>query len=600
MSTLIDRQTLDFLLYELLDISSLCARPAFEEQSMEIYESIIDTAETVATKYFADHNAKADLNEPVFDGKTVTLIPEVKTAYEHYASAGFLAATFTSENGGMGLPKVVNGAAQSYFLAANPSTVAYPFLTSAAAGVIEKFGTADQKKRYMTPMLAGRFTGTMALTEPDVGSSLGDLKTCATPLEDGTYLIKGNKMYISGGDHEITENIVHLVLGRIKGAPAGIKGISLFIVPKRVLDSDGVSQGDNDVVLAGLLHKMGYRGTTSTVLNFGEKDRCVGHLLGEANQGLFYMFQMMNEARIGVGLGAAVIGYRGFLVSLDYAKQRTQGRLPSNRDASTPPVTIIQHTDVRRMLLQQKCFSEGAMSLCLYASRLMDDKETHTDPKAREVASELLDLLTPVVKAWPSYYGPRANDLAIQVLGGAGYTKDYPVEQLYRDNRLNPIHEGTNGIQALDLTARKLWQNDSKGLAELTKRVGSTITRAKSQKQLAANANALESLFLDMQQATLSLGAALKQKGPELALANASIYLDTFGGLVVGWLWLEKAVKIRQLSEVARKKYSPQFLLGKLQAADFYMNEELPRLSAQIAMFSRFDDTALQMQEDWF
>ncbi|MCP5206752.1 MAG: acyl-CoA dehydrogenase [Hahellaceae bacterium] len=605
MKTLIDRQTLQFLVHDLLEVESLCERPAFVDHSPEIFQSVIDTAETIATKYFADHNAKADQNEPVFDGKKVTMIPEVKIAYEHYADAGFLGATFSAELGGMALPKLVNSAAQSYFLSANPSTVAYPFLTSAAAGVIEKFGSQEQKDRFLRPMLAGRYTGTMALTEPDVGSSLGDLRTSATPAKDGTYLIKGHKMYISGGDHELSENIVHLVLARIKGAPKGVKGISLFIVPKKPISEEAeVSLTDNDVVLAGLLHKMGYRGTTSTVLNFGENDRCVGYLLGEANHGLSYMFQMMNEARIGVGLGAAVMGYRGFLESLDYAKQRTQGRLPSNRNPDSPPVAIIQHADVKKMLLQQKCYSEGALALCLYASKLVDDLETHEDDKQRESASELLDLLTPIVKAWPSHYGPRANDLAIQVLAGAGYTKDYPLEQLYRDNRLNPIHEGTNGIQALDLTGRKLWQKGSQGLKELAMRVQATIDEAKACKPLAANANAVAGVLKDLQQTTFQLASVLQQKGPELALANASEYLDSFGGLVVGWLWLAQAVKAQALLDERKNgtmgQYSEAFLQGKIQACNFYMNTELPRLAAQLTHFNTFDDTALAMQEAWF
>lgn len=605
MKTLIDRQTLQFLVHDLLDVESLCQRPAFVDHSPEIFKSVIDTAETIATKYFADHNAKADQNEPTFDGKKVTMIPEVKTAYQHYADAGFLGATFSAELGGMALPKLVNSAAQSYFISANPSTVAYPFLTSAAAGVIEKFGSKSQKDRFLMPMLEGRYTGTMALTEPDVGSSLGDLRTSATPKEDGSYLIKGHKMYISGGDHELSENIVHLVLARIKGAPKGVKGISLFIVPKKQISDEGETlDTDNDVVLAGLLHKMGYRGTTSTVLNFGESDRCVGYLLGEAHRGLSYMFQMMNEARIGVGLGAAVMGYRGFLESLDYAKQRTQGRLPSNRDADSPPVPIIQHADVKKMLLQQKCYSEGAMALCLYASKLVDDQETHEDLAQRDAASELLDLLTPIVKAWPSHYGPRSNDLAIQVLAGAGYTKDYPLEQLYRDNRLNPIHEGTNGIQALDLTGRKLWQKGSHGLKELAKRVQLTIDEAKAFKPLAANANALAGLFKDLQQTTMQLASALQQKGPEVALANASEYLDSFGGLVIGWLWLAQAAKAQSLlsngQSGAKVTYSEAFLQGKVQACNFYMNTELPRLAAQLTHFNSFDDSALSMQESWF
>ena len=359
MAQLIDRQDLSFLLYDVLDVSELCRRPRFAEHSREVFDAVIDSSIKLAERYFAPHNAKADEHEPSFDGQRVTMIPEVKEALTHYAQAGLIAARYDVELGGMQLPTVVHSASQAVFTAANPSTVAYPFLTGAAANLIQAFASEELKARFLPPMLDGRFFGTMALTEPGVGSSLGDLRTAAEPAADGTYRIKGQKMFISGGDQDISENIVHLVLARIKGAPIGVKGISLFLVPKFLIDTHGQSVRRNDVALAGLLHKMGYRGTTSTVLNFGERDDCVGYLIGEAHQGLSYMFKMMNEARIGVGLGAAAIGYRGYLESLAYARERPQGRLPSNRDASSPPAMLIEHADIRRMLLAQKAFQQG-------------------------------------------------------------------------------------------------------------------------------------------------------------------------------------------------------------------------------------------------
>ena len=450
---------------------TLLTRERFSDHNRDTFNAILDTANKIATEMFAPHNQTADANEPTFDGEKVSMIPEVKAAFDAFVEAGFIAGRYSYEDGGMQLPETIMTASSAYFMAANPSTTAYPFLTVGAANVISNFASDDLKQAFMPRMLTGEFTGTMALTEPHAGSSLADIRTSAVKAEDGSYRIKGSKLYISGGENELADNIVHLVLAKIKGAPDGVKGISLFIVPKRRLDENGQPAERNDVALAGLIHKMGYRGTTSTALSFGENDDCHGYLVGEEHQGLRYMFMMMNEARLGVGFGAAMIGYRGYQFSLDYAKDRVQGRKPPNTAPSDKAVSIVEHADVKRMLLAQKSYTEGAMSLCYYGARLVDDLHTQTDKDEKQATAQLLDLLTPVIKAWPSEYGPKANDLAIQVLGGAGYTREYPVEQCWRDNRLNPIHEGTNGIQALDLMTRKLWQANSAGLAELQKRV---------------------------------------------------------------------------------------------------------------------------------
>ena len=506
MSKLINNKDLEFLLYNVFNAEQLTQLPRFAEHDRTTFDSILTTAERIATDYFAPHNAKADANEPQFDGTHVSTIAEVKDAWRHFAESGLLCARHDYAEGGMQLPSLLHMAANSFFMSANPSTAGYPFLTSAAANVIHAFGSDEQKAMFIPSLFSGRFSGTMALTEPDVGSSLGDLSTKAVPAADGSYRIKGQKMYISGGDQDITENIVHLVLARIEGAEKGVKGISLFIVPKVMTHPDGSLAERNDVQLAGLLHKMGYRGTTSTVLNFGEQDQCVGYLLGEAGKGLMYMFKMMNEARIGVGLGAAMIGYRGYLESLDYARNRPQGRCVTEKSPDSKPINIIEHTDVKRMLLAQKAYVEGSLALCLLAARLVDEQEAGSDGDA----GILLDLLTPIVKSFPSFYGPRANDLAIQVLGGAGYTREYPVEQCYRDNRLNPIHEGTHGIQSLDLLGRKLWQHNGKGLKLLMARMHSTLAAAAQKPQLGELVSEFEQYLTLVQTTTLKLGAAMQ------------------------------------------------------------------------------------------
>ena len=595
MTQLINDKDLNFLLYDVFKAQELIQFPRFAEHDVETFNSILETAHGIANDFFAPHNAKADHDEPSFDGKKVTTIPEVKTAWKQFADAGLLCAQHEYELGGMQLPTLINMAANAYFMSANPSTVAYSFLTAAAANVIQAFGSTEQKNTFVPHMFRGRFSGTMALTEPDVGSSLGDLTTKAIPLVDGSYSIKGQKMFISGGDQDITENIVHLVLARIQDAPQGVKGISLFIVPKFKTHSDGTLGEHNDVYLAGLLHKMGYRGTTSTVLSFGEHEQCQGYLIGEAGSGLKYMFKMMNEARVGVGLGAAMIGYRGYLESLEYAKNRPQGRIVSDKNPAAKPVNIIQHTDVKRMLLAQKSYVEGALALCLFAARLIDEHQANQD----EDAAILLDLITPVVKSFPSTYGPKANDLAIQVLGGAGYTREYPIEQCYRDNRLNPIHEGTFGIQSLDLLGRKLWQHNSKGLLLLMQRMQNTIAEAQDErvKPLAA---IFQKHLATVQVTTQRLGKVLMQGQVDQALANSALYLDMMGKVIISWLWLDMANKAVAKFQQSNLEEDQNFMAGKLQAAQYFIRWELPEIEHQAQLLNELDDTCLNMQESWF
>ncbi|MGE8654258.1 MAG: acyl-CoA dehydrogenase [Acinetobacter gandensis] len=595
MTQLINDKDLNFLLYDVFKAQELIQFPRFAEHDVETFNSILETAHGIANDFFAPHNAKADHDEPSFDGRTVTTIPEVKTAWKQFADAGLLCAQHEYELGGMQLPTLINMAANAYFMSANPSTVAYSFLTAAAANVIQAFGTTEQKNTFVPHMFRGRFSGTMALTEPDVGSSLGDLTTKAIPLADGSYSIKGQKMFISGGDQDITENIVHLVLARIQDAPQGVKGISLFIVPKFKTHADGTLGEHNDVHLAGLLHKMGYRGTTSTVLSFGEHEQCHGYLIGEAGSGLKYMFKMMNEARVGVGLGAAMIGYRGYLESLEYAKNRPQGRIVSDKNPAAKPVNIIQHTDVKRMLLAQKSYVEGALALCLFAARLIDEHQANQN----EDAAILLDLITPVVKSFPSAYGPKANDLAIQVLGGAGYTREYPIEQCYRDNRLNPIHEGTFGIQSLDLLGRKLWQHNSKGLILLMQRMQNTIAEAQDErvKPLAA---LFQKHLAIVQATTQRLGKVLIQGQVDQALANSSLYLDMMGKVIISWLWLDMANKAVATFQQSELEEDQNFMAGKLQAAQYFIRWELPEIEHQAQLLNELDDTCLNMQESWF
>jgi len=600
-SKLLNRRDLDFILYELLDVESLTKRPRFAEHSRETFDAALDTAAKIAEEKFAPHNRKADLNEPRFENGRVKMIPEVAEALLAFREAGFMAASQDFELGGMQLPWTVAQACFAWFSAANISTAGYPFLTVANANLIRTFGSAAQKSKYLPSLLSGRFLGTMCLSEPQAGSSLSDIRTIAHPREDGSYRMVGNKMWISAGEHELSENIVHLVLARIQGAPAGVKGISLFIVPKYRVNDDGTLSGRNDVALAGLNHKMGFRGTTNCVLNFGEQGGAYAELVGEPNRGLACMFHMMNEARIGVGMGATMLGYTGYLHALAYARERPQGRLPGGKNAQQPQVKIIEHADVKRMLLAQKAYVEGALALCLYCSMLVDESRTTGNDTVRCEAELLLDILTPIAKAWPSQYCLEANSLAIQVHGGYGYTREYPVEQFYRDNRLNPIHEGTNGIQALDLLGRKAGMNGGAAMQLLARQTSATVRDAFScdSEELRRCGRLLNDALDRVAAVTRNLLGVVARGEVDLGLANASVYLDMMGHTVIGWIWLRQGLVALKKLETAHGA-DRDFYQGKLQACAFFFRWELPKTAQWSDLLENLDPTCLDMQDEWF
>ena len=601
-SKLVSRRDLDFVLYELLDAEALSARPRFADHGRETYTAALDLAERIAEDFFLPHNRKSDEHEPRIEDGRVTLIPEIGVALKAFAEAGLMSAEHDYEYGGMQLPLTVAKACFAYFKAANVSSAAYPFLTIANANLLLAHGSKQQIDTYVRPLLAGRFFGTMCLSEPQAGSSLADIRTRAEPQADGSYRLHGNKMWISGGEHQLTENIVHLVLAKIPGGPAGVKGISLFICPKFLVKADGSLGERNDIALAGLNHKMGYRGTTNTLLNFGEGKLhpggtagAVAYLVGEAHQGLMIMFHMMNEARIGVGLGAAMLGYTGYLHSLDYARQRPQGRPVASKNPQDPPVPIIGHADVKRMLLAQKSYVEGALALNLYCARLVDEQKTAPQEKARREAGLLLDLLTPVAKSWPSQWCLEANSLAIQIHGGYGYTRDYPVEQFYRDNRLNAIHEGTHGIQGLDLLGRRVVQQGGAAFKLLGRLIEMSCKEAGALRETVLFARQLgeAAARADLTTEKLYAGGNL-----EKTLANASVYLEMFGHVVMAWIWLRQAVIANQrLAEGTREE---SFYRGKMQAAAYFFRYELPKTAQWCELLQSVDTTALDMRDEWF
>ncbi|MEM6928502.1 MAG: acyl-CoA dehydrogenase, partial [Myxococcota bacterium] len=582
-----------------LGVQGLCDRPAFAQHEPADFDALIEAAIQLASEAFAPCAAELDATEPRFVDGRVELPAVLREVLDAYVEGGYLAAAFSEDDGGLGLPYVIAQAMSAAFFATNPSAAAYPLLTTAAANLLQAYGSDDQKARYFAPMLEGRFFGTMVLSEPEAGSSLADLRTRAIPQPDGTYHIVGDKMWISAGEHDLSENIINLVLARIVDAPPGVKGISLFVVPRRHVDDDGSLGADNGITLTGLNHKMGYRGTVNTALAFGADAPAVGSLVGEAHRGLFYMFHMMNEARTAVGLGASMLAYAGYRVSLAYARDRQQGRHPDERDPTSPPVPIIEHADVRRMLLIQKVYAEGGLALGMYCGRLIDEQATASDDAERERLDDLLEILTPIAKAWPSEHGPRANDLAIQVLGGAGYTRDWPVERYYRDNRLNPIHEGTNGIQGLDLLGRKVTMHQGRAFRTLLGEIQGAVTRHRGAEELGELCNALERAVGVVTETTMTLGAAAMQGQIRPFLANATEYLHLLGHIVVGWMWLEQAgAAVRALPDAPEDERA--FFEGKVHAARFFFRYELPRIDRAAALLRSLDDTALTMPDGGF
>lgn len=568
---LLDRRNVDFLLYSWLKAQALADR--------ETVDAVLDLSQKLAAEQFLTHFKRSDIEEPCLEGGEVRLCPAIGDALAQYAELGLFSAGFAEEQGGLGLPYLVCSASFVFFAAANAATAAYPMLTVANARLIATFGTAAQFDKFARPQIAGRWFGTMCLSEPQAGSSLADVRTKALLAgadEFGDrYRLVGNKMWISGGDQDVSENIVHLVLAKVPledgTLPEGTAGISLFIVPKILPDGSR-----NDVTVAGLNHKMGYRGTANCLLNFGEHGGATGWIVGAPGNGLRQMFQMMNEARIGVGLGAAAMGYRSYLLSVAYARERLQGRPVGQRSGS--PVAIIEHPDVRRMLLQQKSYVEGALALCFYCARLVDTAERADD-------AALLGLLTPIAKTWPSEYGVAANDIAIQIHGGYGYTRDFDVEQLWRDNRLNPIHEGTTGIQGLDLVGRKII-NDGSGLPVLGRLIMQAIEAARTTPGLEGHAKALSAAWLSVTDTIDDLRTGERASASD----NATPFLWAFGHVVVAWLWLDQAIAAAALVPVSSS--DRDFVDGKLRACRYFFECELPKVRSLLIFVTSRSDVA--------
>ena len=596
MSMIVNRRDLDFVLYETLDLERILESERYADYDRESLDAMMDLCQTIAEDQFLPCAAKLDANEPQFvDGKVET-ISELKEAIGAYQEAGLCASAYDLDVGGMQLPWMMDQALNGMFVCANNPAHIYLFLTQGVANMLNACGSDELKRKYLPNLVGGNWFGTMCLSEPQAGSSLADIRTKADLNTDGSYSISGTKMWISGGEQDITENIIHMVLAKIPGSPPGVKGISLFLVPKNRVNDDGSIGDFNNIALAGLNHKMGCRGATNCLLNFGESGDSIGYLVGEPNQGLANMFHMMNEARISVGMSAVMTGLGGYLYSLDYARNRPQGRPLVNRNPEEPQIMISEHADIKRMLMTQKAFIEGAQTLIYYCAELIDTKKLSDDKDKHQRIDLLLDLLTPICKSWPSEYCLEANKLAIQVLGGYGYTREYPVERLYRDNRLNHIHEGTWGIQGLDILGRKVRMHGGAAVSILRQEIQGTIDSAGSHSELVSFCEQLGSSLLLVEETIDAVG---KADDPSLALANATIFLDAMGHFVIAWMWLKQAVAALEGKQKGNTA-DDAFYEGKVSAMKFFFNYELPKIKPNLELVAQLDSTCYDLTAEQF
>ena len=594
----VSERNMKFLLYEVFDVESLIKHEIFEDQNKKMYDMVLKAAIKLSKDLLLPVFEDMDREPPELVDGQVKVHPSVRGIIAQFAEGGWIASRWPVEKGGEGLPHMLASMCEYVFQAANMSGAAYTGLTTGAAHLIDSFGDKTLRELYLPKMIAGKWQGTMALTEPEAGSSLGDLTTTATATDQGHYLIKGQKIFISAGDHDAVDNVIHLMICHVEGEPGGVKGISLFVVPKFRVDKNNELVA-NDLVCSGIYHKLGYRGCPIAQLSMGDNNDCRGWLLGEKNNGLRYMFQMMNEARIGVGLGATALASAAYYASLDYAKTRRQGRKTGQKDISQPMVPIIEHADIKRIMLFQRAVSEGSMGLLMQCTKYTD-LEMVCHGEEQEKYTLLLDVLTPVMKSYPSEMGILSISQGLQVLGGSGYCDDYPLEQLYRDCRIHPIHEGTTGIQGMDLLGRKMMMKNGKGFDLVLNEIATAILDAVEYEALKPYAAQLEKSMVQLRETTGYLGTLATEKGPERFLADATLYLEYFGNMVIAWQWLLQGIAAQKALAGKVKKKEMEFYVGKLFTLRYYFEYELPKtLALQIRLTSK-DPLTVEMQPSYF
>ncbi len=591
-------KNIKFLLYDVFNAESLTGNKFFKDHSRETFDMVLDTAIKMGNELLFPYYSEMDKNQPEFKDGKIKVHPSVKTFMKQCGEGGWISAPLSYEHGGQQIPMTIMTAFRFILTAANFSTTVYPVLTAGSSHLIASFGSKELISTYVDKMFKGEWQGTMALTEPQAGSSLSDITTTAIPSEGGYYKIKGQKIFISCAEHDGVENVVNLLLARIKDATGGVKGISLFVVPSK--RPENVRLVNNDVQCAAIYHKMGYKGAPITQLSLGDNDDCRAWLVGEPNQGLRYMFQMMNEARVEVGMCAAATATAAYYSALQYARERPQGRHISEKDPNKPQIPIIEHPDIKRMLLFQRAVSEGSLSLCLQCAKYVDLARV-LEGEEKEKYELLLDLLTPITKSYPSEMGQLSVSQGIQCLGGYGYCDEFPLEQYYRDIRIHPIHEGTTGIQAMDLLGRKVTKKKGKAFMLFLEEAGKTINKAQSSENLKNEAAALGEALTKLTDITQHLSGLAMKGQIDLFLADATLYLELFGIIAIAWQWLIQAVVAeKSLSTCGPDGSELNFHTGKLFTFRFFYNYELPKIEGLLIRLKKNDGLTVNMKPEYF
>ena len=596
--TFLSPRNLKFLLFEVFDAESLCTLPYFAEHNREVFDLVLDTGLKMATDELYPLLKRMDMEPPVFRDGAVHVLPEVRALLRACGEGGWIGAHARFEQGGQQLPDTVLVALRFMFAASNYSASVYPFLSTGAAQLILSFGSDSLVETYVPPLFEGRWQGTMAMTEPHAGSSLTDLETTARRTDKDYFLLSGQKIFISCGEHDAADNIVHLMLARIEGAPPGVKGISLFVVPKLRPTADGGLE-PNDVACTGIFHKLGYRGSPITQLQMGENGDCRAWLVGGEHQGLRYMFQMMNDARVGVGMGATAIATAAYYASLQYTRERSQGRPVTGKDPAAPQVPIIQHADVKRMLLFQRSIVEGSLSLIVYCSKLIDLIRAGAEA-GRPRSELLLDFLTPIAKSYPSEMGILSASAGLQCLGGYGYCDEFPLEQYYRDARIHPIHEGTTGIQGMDLLGRKVTMQNGAAFTLYVEELGKTIAEAQDTETLRDESARLAAALAQLQDVTQHLARVAKSGELDVFLADATLYLEYTGIITIAWQWLLQATVSEQALDHCENEADRNFYLGKRATCQYFFRYELPKTTGLAARLMQADGFTAKLDTSLF
>ena len=578
-SKYIDLSTVKFFMNNVQELESVLEKERFVDHDLESVDLFIESVKQFADRELFPYFKEMDENPAHYKDGTIHVHQQVEKMMKEGGSMGLISAPFDYEDGGLQLPLIVHTAANYILDAANNHLPGYSGLTSGAAELIVEFANKNLKEKYTPKMLTGEWGGTMCLTEPQAGSSLSDIVTKASPCDGGHYKISGQKIFISGGDHQYSDNIVHLLLARIEGAPSGTKGISLFVVPKMRLEENG-TLFFNDVTTVADFEKMGQKGYCTTHLSFGDKGDCQGYLVGEENKGLDYMFLMMNGARIAVGRGASAIACAAYYASLEYANERPQGRkLSSNgtKNLKDKQSLIIEHPDVRRMLLLQKSMVEGSMNLIFKAAKYFDLQHNSTDEKDKHKYHTLLEMIIPVVKTYPSEAGIYSINNGLQVLGGYGFCSDFILQQYYRDIRISSIYEGTTGIQSQDLLGRKMMLNNGEGAKLLLEEIKKTIDKANQDNELKEWASCLNDQLDQTQKILFHLMPFAIKGDYERFLADASVFMEFFSLILIGWSWLEIGVATKHALTMNNSSLDSKFYQSKLDALEYFYVYELQK-----------------------